>query len=71
MGSRSGNKIMIGMPVRVVVASVDTDLNRVDFVLEEGSEGVSAKRSPNKGALRSGEVRIRKNGKVVRRKGRR
>lgn len=38
VGARSGNKLMIGQNVRIVVASVDTDMNRIDFVFEEGFE---------------------------------
>lgn len=38
IGSRTGRKLTIGMDAPVVVAAVDTDMNRIDFVFQEGFE---------------------------------
>ena len=38
VGRRSGRKLMIGQEVGIVVAAVDTDCNRVDFVFDEDVE---------------------------------
>ncbi len=38
VGARSGVKLTIGLPVRIVVETVDTELNRIDFVFEPGFE---------------------------------
>ena len=38
IGTRSGRKLTIGMDAPVVVAAVDTDMNRIDFVFAEGFE---------------------------------
>ena len=48
IGSRSGNKLTIGMEVKVVVAAVDTDLVHIDFVFEEGFENYERKKAGGK-----------------------
>ncbi|MBQ1894400.1 MAG: ribonuclease R [Clostridiales bacterium] len=48
IGSRSGNKLTIGMEVKVVVAAVDTDLVHIDFVFEEGFENYERKKGGGK-----------------------
>ena len=39
VGRRTGRTLMIGQEVGIIVAAVDTDYNRVDFVFDEGVEG--------------------------------
>ena len=38
VGARGGLKLTIGMKVKIVVAAVDTDAAKIDFVFEEGFE---------------------------------
>ena len=45
IGARSGRKLTIGMDAPVVVAAVDTDMNRIDFVFAEGFESGSTRSS--------------------------
>ena len=47
IGSRTGRKLTIGMEVEVIVAAVDTDMNRIDFVFSDEVEG-SVKKSHGK-----------------------
>ena len=65
IGTRSGNKLMIGQTVRVVVAAVDTDMNRIDFVLEEGTErAFRPQKRKDRGSIKPGKtVRVRRRGK--------
>ncbi|SMC45407.1 ribonuclease R [Oscillospiraceae bacterium] len=43
IGSRTGRKLTIGMDAPVVVAAVDTEMHRIDFVFAEGFEGGSGR----------------------------
>lgn len=38
VGARSGVKLTIGLPVKIIVETVDTELNRIDFCFEPGFE---------------------------------
>ncbi len=67
IGARGGLKLTIGMKVRVVVASVDTDAAKIDFVFEEGFEkNTSRSGNKNAGDKGPGRRKIKRN-----RKGRR
>ena len=66
MGARSGFKLSIGMSVRVVVENVDTDMNRIDFVFEDGFEG-GRKRAPKTSSATPGKNRKIKRGRKGRR----
>lgn len=68
VGARGGLKLTIGMKVKIVVAAVDTDSAKIDFVFEEGFERSGSRSSGNKNAGDKGPGRrkIRRN-----RKGRR
>lgn len=69
VGARGGMKLTIGMKVKVVVASVDTDAAKIDFVFEEGFERGNGGRNPGKnkaGDKGPGRRKIKRN-----RKGRR
>ena len=45
IGSRTGRKLTIGMEAEVIVAAVDTDMNRIDFVFSDEVEGTVKKGS--------------------------
>ena len=68
VGARGGLKLTIGMKVKIVVAAVDTDAAKIDFVFEEGFEMSGSRSSGNKNAGDKGPGRrkIKRN-----RKGRR
>ena len=68
VGARGGLKLTIGMKVKIVVAAVDTDAAKIDFVFEEGFERSDSRSSGNKNAGDKGPGRrkIKRN-----RKGRR
>lgn len=68
VGARGGLKLTIGMKVKIVVAAVDTDAAKIDFVFEEGFERSGSRSSGNKNAGDKGPGRrkIKRN-----RKGRR
>ncbi|MBR1796872.1 MAG: ribonuclease R [Clostridiales bacterium] len=67
VGARGGLKLNIGMKVRVVVASVDTEAAKIDFVFEEGFERRSGGRNvKNAGDKGPGRRKLKRN-----RKGRR
>ncbi|MCQ2529385.1 MAG: ribonuclease R [Saccharofermentans sp.] len=74
IGARSGNKLMIGQTVRIVVASVDTEINHIDFVFEEGAEGKAVnrhgglngsggRRQPSLKKSQKKNIRLRKKGR--------
>ncbi len=79
IGTRTGKKLTIGMPVEVIVSLVDTDMHRIDFVCEESFENsTSNKERANsrrelRAALKSSRSSERhaktivKNGRKVRR----
>ncbi len=79
IGTRTGKKLTIGMPVSVIVSLVDTDLHRIDFVCDESFErnvSNSERRNSRKelrAALKSSREQspkaktIVKNGRKVRR----
>ncbi|MBP3810610.1 MAG: ribonuclease R [Clostridiales bacterium] len=50
VGARGGLKLTIGMKVKIVVAAVDTDAAKIDFVFEEGFERSGSRSSGNKNA---------------------
>ncbi|MCR5593663.1 MAG: ribonuclease R [Saccharofermentans sp.] len=66
VGARGGLKLMIGMKVRVVVASVDDEANKIDFVFEEGFERSFGKIKDSDKKRQPGRRKIKRN-----RKGRR
>ncbi|MCR5048194.1 MAG: ribonuclease R [Saccharofermentans sp.] len=68
VGAGGGLKLTIGMKVKIVVAAVDTDAAKIDFVFEEGFERSGSRSSGNKNAGDKGPGRrkIKRN-----RKGRR
>lgn len=45
VGVRGGKKLYIGMPVRVIVAAVDTDTSHIDFIFENGFEDTGSQSS--------------------------
>lgn len=45
VGRHSGNKLYIGMEVGIIVAAVDTDTNKIDFVFDEGVEDQGIKKT--------------------------
>lgn len=59
---RRGNVLMIGQKVNVEVASVDTDLNRVDFIIDESNSDNSS--NPN-GHAKIGRRKAKKQAKVA------
>ena len=68
IGARGGLKLTIGMKVRIVVAAVDMDAAKIDFVFEEGFERSGSRNSGGKkaGDKGPGRRKIKRN-----RKGRR
>ncbi len=67
IGARGGLKLTIGMKVKVVVASVDLDAAKIDFVFEEGFERGYRKSKSNDSAKKGpGRRKLKRN-----RKGRR
>lgn len=67
MGARGGLKLTIGMSVRVVVASVDDEANKIDFVFEEGFERSFGKGNQKEASVKKpGRRKLKRN-----RKGRR
>jgi len=59
VGARSGMKLTIGMPVRVVVSEVNLELNRIDFVFEDGFESERANRRTTASKVK-GRRRVKK-----------